>query len=309
MTSSNTPAPLVVVAGATGSVGGRIIDRLLERGLRVRAVTRDAARVAPRGAMEVLVLRDSEVIDALAWEPVLRGSDAVVSALGASVALTARGRAGYLAVDVPVHAAIARAAQQAALRTGAYVSAYPGPGYDHTRYVRAHLEAERLLRAALPTLAVIRPTGIFSAFEQLVDLAARGNASVIGDGTARTNPIHPDDVADATVDALVRGLLDRAAPAPRAIGGPEILSRDDIVRAAFVAAGRPPPKRLRRIPPAAMRAVGTLLRPFHPRLGDLVEFVTAVSTHDGIAPAAGTRTLDAYLRAVAARRGLLAAGH
>ncbi len=37
-----------LVTGATGYVGGRLIERLRRDGRSVRALTRDAARLAPR---------------------------------------------------------------------------------------------------------------------------------------------------------------------------------------------------------------------------------------------------------------------
>jgi uncharacterized protein YbjT (DUF2867 family) len=47
----------VFVTGATGYIGGRIIPELLERGLRVRVLVRDRARIEGRpwaGSVEVL---------------------------------------------------------------------------------------------------------------------------------------------------------------------------------------------------------------------------------------------------------------
>lgn len=288
----SSPAP-IVVAGATGTVGARVLAGLLARGTRVRAVVRDPSRIAPHPLVETIALSGPDLVDEAAWGRVLEGSQAVVSALGASVALNARGRASYLDVDVPVHRALAAAARAAGVRAGAYVSVHPAPGYDQTRYVQAHLEVERILGASLPALGVVRPTGIYSALEDLVDMAARGMGLVIGDGQARTNPVHPDDVSAAVLRALDDALA--ATSSTTAVGGPEVMTRAAIVEAAFAAVGRRP--RLLHVPAAVFEVYGALLRPFHPRLGDLVAFFVAVSTHDGIAPAVGTKTLRDHFAA------------
>src|SRR5512139_589606 len=58
MLTSMTPAPdTVLVTGATGYIGGRLVAQLLEAGYRVRVLTRDAARLQGRtwtGRVEVV---------------------------------------------------------------------------------------------------------------------------------------------------------------------------------------------------------------------------------------------------------------
>lgn len=50
MTDGRTPGSrMILVAGATGYVGGRLVPRLLERGHRVRCLVRDAVRFRERG--------------------------------------------------------------------------------------------------------------------------------------------------------------------------------------------------------------------------------------------------------------------
>lgn len=39
---------MILVAGGTGTLGSRLVDRLLNRGLRVRILTRDGSRVRQR---------------------------------------------------------------------------------------------------------------------------------------------------------------------------------------------------------------------------------------------------------------------
>lgn len=286
----------VLVAGATGGIGARVVKELAARGVRVRAAVRLATLQTPRAqalAGPLVELVEVDAFDPDAWTRALEDVDVAVSTLGASVALLRTGRASYSQIDVPAHRAIALAAQDARLERVVYLSAQPGPGYAHTRYVKAHLEAEALLSGAVPSFTAVRPTGIFTALDDLLDMARRGLGFVMGDGRAKTNPIHPDDVSAALLSVLDEG------PAYLPIGGPEVMTRREIVDTAFRALGRAP--RVWHLPAPLLRLYGPLLSPLHPRLGDLFSFAVAVSTHDAMAPAVGSRTLFDYYSAKAAK--------
>lgn len=75
--------PIIVVAGATGNLGGRIVDALLERGATVHALVRaetdpaKTAGLAERGVKVMLV----ELGDVAALTAACAGADCVVSAL------------------------------------------------------------------------------------------------------------------------------------------------------------------------------------------------------------------------------------
>lgn len=77
--------PTVLVVGGTGRTGGRVVRQLLERGARVRAIVRSAARL-PEGVAtdpalsclegDLLSLSEADLVSGV------RGCDAVVSCLG-----------------------------------------------------------------------------------------------------------------------------------------------------------------------------------------------------------------------------------
>jgi uncharacterized protein YbjT (DUF2867 family) len=136
---------------------------------------------------------------------------------------------------------------------------------------------------------IIRPTGVFTAFEEYLKLGARGAVPEIGDGKARTNPIHAADVAKACVEAV-----DTEGNLERDVGGPDPLSRHQIIELAFGALGKP--VKVRRMPVAIAKFASAMARPLHPRLGEIGQFLTAVSAADAIAPIAGSRKLADYFR-------------
>lgn len=69
----------VTLIGATGMAGSGILEELLQRGHTVRALVRDAAKLAPRVNLEIFV---GDAYDPASVAEAAQGSDIVVSAFG-----------------------------------------------------------------------------------------------------------------------------------------------------------------------------------------------------------------------------------
>ncbi len=255
----------VLLAGASGQVGRRVLALLREAGHDVRAIS--GLDLTRPGAAHGLA----------------EGCEVVMSCAGASVSLAAKERRSYLQVDPVLH----RHLINEALRAGAYRFVYLGvhveEAYLQTAYVRAHEQVVVMLRETSLESTVLRPTGIFSAFEDLLPLARKGVLPRIGNGLARTNPIDPQDVAELMVAHLSAG------PADLPCGGPHILTRTAINQ---IIGGTTP--WMPKIPAALLRAEARALGLFHRRMADLIDFFSLVATVDAIAPARGHRTLQDY---------------
>jgi putative NADH-flavin reductase len=65
----------IVLAGATGNIGGRILDEALSRGHRVTALTRDPAKLGARDGLQAKKANTTEVA---AFADVLKGHDAAI---------------------------------------------------------------------------------------------------------------------------------------------------------------------------------------------------------------------------------------
>ena len=77
--------PLILVAGATGTIGSHLIPRLVGRGARVRALVRDPRKAAALGSGFEVVTGDLARPETIT--PALAGADKVfVVANGTSVA-------------------------------------------------------------------------------------------------------------------------------------------------------------------------------------------------------------------------------
>jgi uncharacterized protein YbjT (DUF2867 family) len=266
----------VLLAGAGGQVGRRVHQLLRASGHEVRAITGQDLTVP--GAAEGLA-RDCET---------------VISCAGASVSINSPDKRGYAKVDPIIHQQLLEEALRAGAYRFLYLSVHVEESYAHTAYVRAHECFVEALRRAPISSTVIRPTGIFSAFEDLLPVARKGYLPLIGSGLARTNPIDPQDVAEL----MVRNL--NAGPADLPCGGPEVLTRAEINRIVGNAAGMPNAW-MPKAPAGLVRMQAKVVRCFHPRMADLMEFFSEISSCNCVAPSLGRRTMGEYFSAVPAR--------
>ncbi|TNE49312.1 MAG: SDR family oxidoreductase [Deltaproteobacteria bacterium] len=275
----------ILVAGASGSVGFEVLKGLQSHSCEIVTFSRDPKRAKKLQDMAKEV-RLGDVRKPKSLEGLCDNIDVVFSCLGASVELNLRQRASFYSVDYEGNRNLLREALRAGCSRFVYVSATLGESYNHTAYIQAHEQFVTELKASGLSYTIIRPTGIFSALEAFVDMARRGVAPLIGDGKAQSNPVHPADVAQVCVDNMWEGAEEVN------VGGPEMLTRREMAGLAFQALGKKP--RLIPVPAFLFRLGSVLLRPFHPRLSQMLQFVEAVSTHDALAPQIGTRTLSDY---------------
>lgn len=276
--------PLVVVAGATGVIGAEIVRELQSRGSRVRALVREPARLTTEPE-EILV---GNLLNPRTLQGACAGADAVVSCVGAKLAsglCTFRAET-FHAVDDAGNRSLLHEAGEAGVGRFAYVSPYGGRFLGMMEYIRAHESFAAALRMSAIAHLIVRPTVTFGRLAPLVERARkRGRLSLAGTGQARTNPIHEADVAKALAD----GLEGREQEVD--VGGPEVMTWEEIAGAAAAAAGDAE-VRFSYLWRAQLRAS---FRRFTGRHGyDSALYRIAESEVDMIAPTVGERRLEDY---------------
>jgi len=281
----------VLVAGATGMLGRAVVAAVHRTGVSVTSLSRDPARAEPlRGVADTIVLGDATRPDTL--RGAFDGVDAVISCLGAPMAFTTGDRRSFRDLDTVANLNLIRAAREAGVRRFVYVSLLVRPAWSETVYARAHEEVVEQLAGSGLSYGVVRPTGMFPIFDPFLAMARRGIAWIPGDGEARTNPVHPDEVAEACLD-----VLNRDQNGSLMVGGPETLSRQEIVEMAFQAVGTRP--RILHLPRSALLAGSVLMRPVHPRLSEVTDFASRALTNNFVVPLGGHRRLaDHFAEAV-----------
>ncbi|GAB4113611.1 MAG: SDR family oxidoreductase [Roseiflexaceae bacterium] len=281
--------PRILVAGATGALGRHVVEALHRQGCPLRLLSRSAERVAALASSDDQV----HVGDATNREEIAsscEGVDLVFSCLGQSVGADPTLRSpGYYDIDYRANANLIEVAKSAGVQRFVYVSVFAAERYPQVAYLRAHADVAELLRGSGLSYAIVQPTGYFSAYGEFLGLARRNQSVIIGNGQARTNPIHDADLAQACVEAL----FDQSKQ-EYPVGGPDVFTRQEVVELAHQVLGTPVVAR--RVPPWMVRGAAGLIRFSAPRLGELAQFLECVSTHDFVAPAYGTSRLVDYFR-------------
>lgn len=273
----------VLVAGATGYVGRHVTRELKKRGRWVRALARSRAKVDELG-LEVDDVHIGDVTDPATLAGACADIDVVFSCIGQ---MRARGKTSFDDVDRKGNERLLDLAIAAGVKRFAYVASYRGEELRRLAIVKAHEDFVETLRRAPIEHVILRPTGFFSDMEEFLEMARRGRVFLFGTGEHRINPIHGEDLAIAFADAI-EGEPNRTV----AVGGPEVLSYREIANLAFSALGRRP--HVTRVPGWITSPVVSAVRPFSGNAAGVVEFLTAITQLDMVAPKFGTRTLGTY---------------
>lgn len=271
----------VLVAGATGALGRLVVAALGGRGHSVVALAR---RPPSPPFAEGVDVRLGEALEASTLAGAFDGVDVLVSCLGASTLPDpTKGLAGYDRIDWPANRNLADAAKAAGVRKVVYVSVAGARENRDLTYFDAHERVVDHIDALGLARTIVRPTGFYSAVEEYLKLARRGFVPLFGDGTARSNPIHDEDLAQAVADAVTADRRDWD------VGGPDVLARRDFGTLAFEALGKRP--RFVPVPAFLVGFVAGLLTLLLPRVGQAIAFIVRVSTHPCEGEPYGTRRL------------------
>jgi uncharacterized protein YbjT (DUF2867 family) len=146
------PPRQVLVTGATGYIGQRLIPALLARGHVVRALARTGSRDRVPAGAEVIV---GDALDPASVTAAARAGDTLVHLVGTPHPSPAKA-AQFRRVDLPSVAASVAAARDRGAAHFVYVSvAQPAPAMKAFLAVRA--EGEAMIRGAGLTATFVRP--------------------------------------------------------------------------------------------------------------------------------------------------------
>ncbi len=282
MITKNTNDRLLI-AGATGYLGGYLVREAMARNQRFSAVARHPEKLLQAGlAPEAIETR--ELTDPASVAGCCTGIDVVMSTVGIT-----RQRDGltYMDVDYQANRNLLDEALRAGVRKFIYVSALRGDALRHLKIFEAKERFVDELRASGIDYTVVRPNGFFSDMSDFVKMAERGRVYLFGDGSQRLNPIHGADLANVCLDAIQREVTEIE------VGGPDVLSQEEIARLALKACGKP--SRVTHLPDWVRRLVIGLVRSVTPvRIHGPVEFFLTVMGSDYVAPASGERRLAGF---------------
>jgi NADH dehydrogenase len=229
---------MLLLTGATGSVGSRLLPLLLDGGVDVRCLVREPRRLGERRVDVQIALGDlGEMSDPYLVRQALRGVDTVVH-----LAATIRDQPPHRIEELNGLATLRllRAAERSGVQRFVFFSALNASAAQRTRFFRAKWLAERAVTSSPLLTTVFAPSIVYDRSDPWVTLLRRFSflpaMPVSGGGRARFEPIWADDAARCVVAALARD--DRARCE---LAGPEELSYDDMSDLVSRVAGRPRP--------------------------------------------------------------------
>lgn len=230
---------MLLLTGATGSVGSRLLPLLLERGEEVRCLVREPRRLGARRVDVQIALGDlGEMSDPYLVRQALRGVDTVVH-LAASIRDQPPKRIEELNGLATVR--LLRAAERSGVESFHFFSALDAQAAQRTRFFRAKWLAEQAVLSSPLRTTVFAPSIVYDNSDPWITLLRRFSflpvLPVSGEGQARFQPIWARDVAQCVVNAL-------AAAEPRSryeLAGPETLTYDQMSDLVSRIAGRPRP--------------------------------------------------------------------
>jgi len=233
---------VILLTGASGTVGTALLPLLLERGDQVRVLVRDPRRLGRSRVDVQLALGDLRgLADTRLRRQAFRGVDTVIH-LAASI----RDEAGGSVEEVNAlgTARVLHAAEAAGVDRLLFFSAIGASPFQRTRFFRAKALAEEGVRASPVATSILAPSIVYDHDDPWVTnmrrLALLPLLPISGSGRAAYQPIWAGDVARCVAGALdAPELPDRVE-----LAGPETLSYEQIAR-LIARAGRPcsPPGR------------------------------------------------------------------
>jgi uncharacterized protein YbjT (DUF2867 family) len=273
---------MVLVAGGTGRLGTRVVERLVARRMPVRVLTRDRARA--RHLPESVEIVQGDVRDSRTLPAALAGVTTVVSAVHGfddpSSSPEATDRDGNRNL---INAAKASGVDHLVLVSGSKSSP------DHPMSLgRAKYVAEQLLQESGLAWTIVRGTAFMEFWAKLVGqpLIDTGRTQVFGRGDNPINFVSVDDVAlaveHAVVDSSLRGVtLD--------VGGPENLTMNQVVEIFQRVSGKQ--GKVAHVPLPIMRIMSIVMRPIKPALARQIQAGVVMDTDDIMAwdPAANRK--------------------
>lgn len=225
----------VVVTGAAGLVGTRTCKLLAERGWKVRAVVRNAARAAERLGHLNLEIRTGDVRNAESMRAALHGAGALVHL--AAIAIEKKGEK-YEDTNAAATKTLLDAARAESVDRIIYMSQNGADSSSPFPFLRSKGIAEDVITGSATRWTVLRPSVIFGPDDEFVNVLARlvRLSPLIyplpGGGTARFQPVAVGDVAQAVVNCLEdRSTIGKTY----SIGGAAILTLREMTERILVA--------------------------------------------------------------------------
>ncbi len=277
----------VLLAGATGYLGGYIAKELIKQNYQVKIIARNIQKLDS----EIVNHDNVKIIKAEVTNPESLANcceevDTDISTVGIT-----RQKDGltYMDVDYQANANLLQEAKKAGVRKFIFVSVFKGDTLKYLKILEAKEKFVSELNASGMEFTIIRPTGFFSDMADFLNMAKKGKVELFGNGQLRMNPIHGADLAEVCVSAIETDKTEIN------VGGPDVLTQNEIATIALSAWGKEIkiahlPDWIRKLTIWSVRTF-TSSKTYGP-----IEFFLTVMAFDVVAPTYGKYKLEDFFK-------------
>ncbi|MCB8939795.1 MAG: SDR family oxidoreductase [Ardenticatenaceae bacterium] len=256
---------MFLIIGGTGALGSAATRLLLQRGHKVRVMTRN-----PQSATALKKL-GAEVVqgDLRDKASLARACDRVDGVLAAAHSIMGRGAESSVQVDSLGHKWLINVAQEAGVRHFVYTSAFGVSPTHPAEFYRIKHEVEQYLQHSGLAHTILRPTAFMESHAHMLigqPILEKGKVQLFGQGENPRNFVAAQDVAQFAAMALT---LPQMAGATIDIGGPENWTNMEVVRLYERLAGKR--AKVSHVPLGMLRVMAGIVRPFHPGLSQVMK--------------------------------------
>ncbi|MCK0190644.1 SDR family oxidoreductase [Arenibacter sp. F20364] len=282
---NNEKNKTVLLAGATGYLGNFIAKELISRNINTKIIVRNPDKIIPL-AYDFVEIIPAEVTRPETIKGHFTGVDTVISSIGIT-----RQKDGltYMDVDYRANMNLLEEAKKAGVRKFIYVSVINGHLHRNLKLIAAKEAFVDELKASGLEYTIIRPNGFFSDMRDFLKMAEKGKVYVFGNGKKKFNPIHGADLALVCVDAI------NSDKNQIPVGGPDILTHNEVAEMALRACGKP--IKIIHIPHWVRKSVLWTTRTFFTsKTYGPIEFFLTLMAEDAIAPRYGSHRLSLFFQ-------------
>jgi uncharacterized protein YbjT (DUF2867 family) len=288
----------VLVAGATGQLGGVIVRKLVAAGVPVRALARNREKLAKLAGPGVEIAA-VDLLDVKAIGDACKGVSQIVSTANNNMG---KGPTSPRRIDLSCYQNLCAAARNARVGRLIYISTTAADQDAPVDLFRVKWYIEDAIKRSGVPYVILRATAFMDIWVDMLladGIRKTGTTTIFGDGSGVANYIAVDDVATFVVKVLQRHDVVKEAID---IGGPSNMALKDVatlVEKRLNASGK-----RRHIPQFALKYLPPVVRPFNEvaaRLMTLGYFATLQTPFAGWKKAAdrfgvSPRTIEQYVQ-------------
>jgi uncharacterized protein YbjT (DUF2867 family) len=275
----------ILIAGASGALGLELVKLLTREERPVRVLTRSsegASRLTPF----TNDIWKGDAGENYEIKGITEGVTTIISALGKSVSLFSNDDESYYESDYLANKAILDDALQNGVKRFVYVSIKGADVQEDYSIAKAHKMFENELKASGIDYTILRPVGFYSGLNDLAVMAKRKVIPIVGDGKAKTNSIHHQDLAKVVVSYLDDG------PEIIEVGGPNIHTRLEMAEMIQEKIGG----KIIKVPKTLAEMGAEIPKIFNEGMHDKLDYFTYITTNDMIGEKNGSISFREYLQ-------------